>query len=91
MKIADIKVHRLLGATVDGGWPDGHEPEDDLHTLLEVETDEGLTGVGSVFTSSALTIAGLEQLKPMWQVFDGANGIQKSRILIMRLISSTRP
>jgi hypothetical protein len=25
-----------------GGWPDGHVPEDDLHTLLEVRTDEGL-------------------------------------------------
>jgi len=23
----------LLGATVDGGWPAGHEPQDDLHTL----------------------------------------------------------
>ncbi|MCH2126337.1 MAG: mandelate racemase/muconate lactonizing enzyme family protein [Pirellulaceae bacterium] len=67
MKIQDIKIHRLLGGTVDGGWPAGHEPEDDLHTLLEVETDEGLTGVGSVFTSSALVAAGLEQMRPLWQ------------------------
>jgi L-alanine-DL-glutamate epimerase-like enolase superfamily enzyme len=67
MRIAEIRWHRLVGATVDGGWPQGHEPEDDLHTLLEVVSDEGLTGWGSVYTSSALTAAGLEQLKPLWQ------------------------
>ena len=27
MRIAEIRWHRLLGATVDGGWPQGHEPE----------------------------------------------------------------
>jgi len=67
MKIRNIKIHRLIGGTVDGGWPEGHEPEDDLHTLLEVETDEGLTGVGSVFTSSALVSAGIELLRPLWE------------------------
>ncbi len=67
MRIAEIRWHRLLGATVDGGWPQGHEPEDDLHTLLEVVSEEGQTGWGSVYTSSVLTAAGLEQLKPLWQ------------------------
>ncbi len=67
MKIRDIKIHRLLGATVDGGWPAGHEPEDDLHTLVEVITDDDLTGIGSVFTNSSLTLAGIETLKPMWE------------------------
>ena len=43
MKITSIECHKLLGATVDGGWPEGHEPEDDLHTLVEVHTDEGLS------------------------------------------------
>lgn len=67
MKIRNIRIYRLIGGTVDGGWPDGHEPEDDLHTLLEVETDEGLTGIGSVFTSSSLVAAGIELLRPLWQ------------------------
>lgn len=67
MQIRDIKIHRLIGGTVDGGWPEGHEPEDDLHTLVEVETNEGLTGVGSVFTNSALTSAGVETLRGAWQ------------------------
>ncbi len=67
MKIKTILVHPLLGGTVDGGWPDGHQPEDDLHTLIEIETDEGMSGIGSVYTSSELVRAGLETLRPHWQ------------------------
>jgi D-galactarolactone cycloisomerase len=67
MRIVDIETHHLLGGTVDGGWPDGHEPEDDLHVLVEVVTDEGLRGIGSVFTNSALVEAGLETLRPLWE------------------------
>ncbi|MGD9646027.1 MAG: mandelate racemase/muconate lactonizing enzyme family protein [Pirellulales bacterium] len=66
MKIVDIQVHRLIGGTVDGGWPEGHEPEDDLHALVEVVTDDGPTGAGSVFTSSRLVEAGVEFLRPQW-------------------------
>ena len=44
MRIHNIGIHRLIGGTVDGGWPEGHEPEDDLHTLVEIETDEGHRG-----------------------------------------------
>jgi len=66
MKIVDIQVHRLIGGTVDGGWPEGHVSEDDLHALVEVVTDEGPTGVGSVFTSSQLVEAGVEFLRPQW-------------------------
>lgn len=67
MRIENIRIHKLLGGTVDGGWPEGHQPQDDLHTLLEIETDQGLSGVGSVFTSSALVAAGVETLRPLWQ------------------------
>ncbi|MCH2127594.1 MAG: mandelate racemase/muconate lactonizing enzyme family protein [Pirellulaceae bacterium] len=67
MQICEILTHRLVGGTVDGGWPNGHEPEDDLHTLVEVIADDGCSGVGSVFTSSGLTQAGVEQLRPLWQ------------------------
>ncbi len=67
MKIESIQCHKLLGATVDGGWPEGHAPQDDLHTLVEVHTDEGLSGVGSVFTGSALTQAGVDFLEPIWK------------------------
>ncbi|MFO0819296.1 MAG: mandelate racemase/muconate lactonizing enzyme family protein [Pirellulales bacterium] len=77
MKIRDIVVHRLLGGTVDGGWPEGHQPEDDLHALVEVVSDEGITGVGSVFTNSALTAAGVETLRQHWQ---GESAIEPERV-----------
>ena len=66
MKIIDIRLTGLSGGTVDGGWPEGHRPEEDLNTLLEVITDEGLVGVGSVFTSKALTAGAVQLLKPLW-------------------------
>jgi L-alanine-DL-glutamate epimerase-like enolase superfamily enzyme len=77
MKIADVKLHRLIGGTVDGGWPQGHEPEDDLHTILEVHSDEGLVGWGSVFTSSNLVRAGLEFLEPLWR---GESAVEPERV-----------
>ncbi len=77
MRIREIKVHRLLGGTVDGGWPDGHEPEDDLHALVEVIADDGLTGIGSVFTNSALVEAGVETLRPLWQ---GEAAVEPERV-----------
>ncbi len=76
MKIATIHTHRLVGATVDGGWPDGHKPEDDLHTLIEVVSDEGPSGWGSVFTSHGLVRAGVDFLRPWWQ---GASAIEPER------------
>ena len=77
MRIETIDIHPLLGGTVDGGWPDGHEPEDDLHTLIEVVTDDGLRGVGSIFTSSSLVAAGLETLRPLWQ---GEEALEAERV-----------
>src|SRR3954454_14610019 len=65
MKIVEIRLTGLTGGTVDGGWPEDFKPEDDLHTILEVLTDEGLTGVGSVFTSKALTQGAIELLRPL--------------------------
>jgi L-alanine-DL-glutamate epimerase-like enolase superfamily enzyme len=77
MRITNILVHRLIGGTVDGGWPQGHEPQDDLHALLEVLTDEGLTGIGSAYTSSRLVEAGLEFLRPLWQ---GESALEPERV-----------
>lgn len=77
MLIRDIKTHRLIGGTVDGGWPEGHKPEDDLHTIIEVVTDEGLSGIGSVFTNHALVQAGIETLRQHW---DGESAIEPERV-----------
>ena len=64
MKIIDIRIIGLTGGTVDGGWPQGNKPEEDLNTIVEVITDEGLTGLGSVMTSKALVSAGVKLLLP---------------------------
>jgi len=63
MKIAEIRTIPLLGQTPIGGWAHEIEPDDNVHTLIEVESDEGLVGVGSVFTSTALVNASLELLR----------------------------
>jgi L-alanine-DL-glutamate epimerase-like enolase superfamily enzyme len=64
MKIADIKLTGLTGGTVEGGWAEELTPEDNVHTVVEVLTDEGLSGVGSTFTSSHLVAASVRLLRP---------------------------
>src|SRR5215469_12724486 len=66
MKITDVRIIGLAGGTVEGGWVDDLKPEDDVHTIVEVLTDEGLTGVGSVFTGRGLTEAAVRLLKSLW-------------------------
>jgi D-galactarolactone cycloisomerase len=64
VKIVDVRITGLSGGTVDGGWPQGNKPEEDLNTILEVLTDEGLIGVGSVMTSKSLVQAAVALLRP---------------------------
>lgn len=65
MKIRDIRLLPLRGATPDGGWDDKFlDSENNLHTLIEVVTDEGVTGLGSVFTSAKLIEGSLDVMKP---------------------------
>src|SRR5262245_38128166 len=65
MKITEIRLTGLAGGTVEGGWADELKPEDDVHTIVEVLTDEGLTGLGSIFTSKALAAGGVKLLSPL--------------------------
>jgi D-galactarolactone cycloisomerase len=64
VKISDVRLTGLSGGTVDGGWPGGMKPEEDLNTIVEVLTDEGLTGVGSCMTSKGLVTAAVALLRP---------------------------
>ena len=64
VKIKEIRTIPLLGETPISGWDHETEPEDNLHTLVEVVTDTGLVGVGSCYTSIALVNAALQLLKP---------------------------
>src|SRR6267142_1984968 len=65
MKITDVRLTGLAGGTVEGGWVDDLKPEDDINTIVEVLTDEGLTGIGSAYTSKALTDAAVRLLRPL--------------------------
>ena len=65
MKIQDIRLLPLRGATPDGGWDERFlDEENNLHTLVEVITDEGITGIGSVFTSATLIEGAINVIKP---------------------------
>lgn len=77
MKITRLDVLPLTGATVDGGWPQGHEPLENLHTLVEVHTDEGLSGVGSCFTSGKLIHGAVELL---WPLLKGESAVEPERV-----------
>src|SRR5229473_7083015 len=65
MKIAELRITGLTGGTVEGGWVDDLKPEEDINTIIEVVTDEGLIGVGSAMTSKALVEAGVRLLRPL--------------------------
>lgn len=65
MKVREVRVAGLSGATPEGGWTHELAPDDTVHTLVAVHTDEGLVGVGSVFTSEALVRASLATLKDL--------------------------
>src|SRR6516162_5467967 len=65
MKITSVRLTGLSGGTVDGGWPGGMKPEEDINTVVEVLTDEGLTGLGSAMTSKALVEAAVQLLRPL--------------------------
>src|SRR5499425_1707157 len=65
MEITDVRITGLAGGTVEGGWVDDLKPEDDIHTIVEVLTDEGLSGVGSTYTSKALTEGAVRLFKPI--------------------------
>jgi L-alanine-DL-glutamate epimerase-like enolase superfamily enzyme len=66
VRIREIEAIGLRGATPEGGWSAELQEDDSVHTLIRVHTDEGITGVGSVFTTGALVQAALEVLAPFY-------------------------
>ena len=77
MKITEVRTIPLSGGTHDTGWPGGKAAEEQMNTLVEVETDEGLTGIGSCFTSRAPIEGALELLRPM---LIGETGLEAERV-----------
>jgi L-alanine-DL-glutamate epimerase-like enolase superfamily enzyme len=77
VNIVAIEVCPLTGATVDGGWPRGHEPQENLHTLLLVRTGSGLVGYGSCFNSGRLVAGAVELL---WPLLRGESAVEPGRV-----------
>jgi L-alanine-DL-glutamate epimerase-like enolase superfamily enzyme len=77
MKITEIRAIPLMGRTPEGGWDHEIAPEENLHTLIEVRTDEGVNGIGSVYTSAALVEGALKLVRP-WCI--GESAIEPERV-----------
>ena len=77
MRIREIRVVGLRGATPEGGWSDELEQDDCVHTLMAVITDEGLTGLGSVFTNDGLVRSALAVLEPLYR---DENALEPERV-----------
>ncbi|HEX9441547.1 MAG TPA: mandelate racemase/muconate lactonizing enzyme family protein [Roseiflexaceae bacterium] len=77
MKIREIRAVGLRGMTPEGGWNNELHPDDCVHTLIAVHTDEGMTGLGSVFTNDDLVRSALAVLAPL---YDGENPLEPERV-----------
>lgn len=77
MQIRDVCLFPLSGATPDGGWDQGFAATENLHTLVQVVTDQDVSGMGSVSTSAALVRGALDLLRPM---LVGESAIEPARV-----------
>ena len=77
MRIVELELTALTGATVDGGWPQDLEAEENLHTLVRVKSEDGLVGMGSCFTSGKLVEGSLELL---WPSLKGQSAVEPERV-----------
>jgi len=77
MQIERVEAVGLNGATPRSGWTMELHPHDVVHTLVTVRTDEGVTGVGSVFSHDGLVRAAIEVLSPL---VIGAHALEPERV-----------
>jgi L-alanine-DL-glutamate epimerase-like enolase superfamily enzyme len=77
LRIQEIRAAGLRHGTPKGGWANEIRPEDCVHTLIAVSTDEGITGWGSAFTNDGLVQAALRVLAPLYQ---GENPLEPERV-----------
>lgn len=77
MRITAIRSAGLRHGTPAGGWAKEIQPEDCVHTLIAVFTDEGITGWGSAFANDELVRGALHVLKPLYA---GENPLEPERV-----------
>jgi D-galactarolactone cycloisomerase len=77
MKIKSVEALGLFGKTPKGGWSNEINPDDSIHALVVVHTDDGHVGIGSVFTDARLVDAALAVLRPL---LIGESAIEPMRV-----------
>ena len=77
MRITEIRAAGLRHGTPEGGWANEIRPDDCVHTLIAVFTDEGVTGWGSAFTNDELVRGALHLLEPLYR---GENPLEPERV-----------
>jgi L-alanine-DL-glutamate epimerase-like enolase superfamily enzyme len=77
VKIRSIRSVGLVGETPKGGWSNEIVPEDSVHALVAVHTEDGVVGHGSVFTDARLVAAAIDVLEPLWR---GENALEPERV-----------
>ena len=77
VNITEIRSAGLRYGTPEGGWTNEIQPEDCVHTLIAVFTDEGITGWGSASTNDELVRGALHVLEPL---YTGENPLEPERV-----------
>jgi L-alanine-DL-glutamate epimerase-like enolase superfamily enzyme len=77
MRITEVRSAGLRHGTPAGGWSNEIQPEDCVHTLIAVFTDEGIVGWGSSFTNDELVRGALAVLQPL---FANENPLEPERV-----------
>ena len=77
VRIRSITTVPLVGESPKGGWSAEIKPEDSIHALIAVHTEEGISGYGSVFTDGRLVQAALKVLEPLYR---GENALEPERV-----------
>jgi D-galactarolactone cycloisomerase len=77
VRIHEIRAVGLRGGTPKGGWRRELQPQDCVHTLVTVITDEGLTGLGSAYPDAALVRGSLTVLESLYA---GENVLEPERV-----------
>lgn len=77
VRIRSIVAASLMGESPKGGWSEEIRPDDSVHALIAVHTEEGITGHGSVFTNGGLVEAALKVLEPLYAA---ENALEPERV-----------
>ena len=77
MRITNIRPAGLRHGTPEGGWANEIRPDDCVHTLIAVFTDEGVMGWGSAFANDELVRGAVHLLAPLYL---GENPLEPERV-----------